>query len=67
MPDYQDFTTIPVGQLGIIALPGCEEVAKKISKKSLRRFPLQIWYDLFNTPAISYGDANVKHRLSCYF
>ncbi len=30
MPDYQDFTTIPVGQLGIIALPGCEEVAKKI-------------------------------------
>ena len=30
MPDYQDFTTIPVGQLGIIALPGCEEFAKKI-------------------------------------
>ncbi len=30
MPDYQDFTTIPVGQLGILALPGCEEVAKKI-------------------------------------
>ena len=30
MPDYQDFTTIPVGQLGIIALPGCEEPAQKI-------------------------------------
>ena len=30
MPDYQDFTTIPYGQLGILALPGCEEVAKKI-------------------------------------
>ncbi len=30
MPDYQDFTTIPFGQLGILPLPGCEEVAKKI-------------------------------------
>ncbi len=30
MPDYEDFTTIPVGQLGILPLPGCEEVAKKI-------------------------------------
>ena len=30
MPAYKDFTTIPVGQLGIIALPGCEEIAKKI-------------------------------------
>ncbi len=30
MPDYEDFKTIPVGQLGIIALPGCEEIAKKI-------------------------------------
>ncbi|MBQ2694630.1 MAG: ribose-phosphate pyrophosphokinase [Clostridia bacterium] len=30
MPDYQDFTTIPYGQLGILPLPGCEEVAKKI-------------------------------------
>ena len=30
MPDYADFTTIPYGQLGILALPGCEEVAKKI-------------------------------------
>ena len=30
MPDYQDFTTIPVGQLGILPLPGCEELAKKI-------------------------------------
>ncbi len=30
MPGYKDFTTIPVGQLGIIALPGCEKVAEKI-------------------------------------
>lgn len=30
MPAYKDFTTIPVGQLGIIALPGCEEIAKKV-------------------------------------
>ena len=30
MPDYEDFKTIPVGQLGIIALPGCETIAKKI-------------------------------------
>ena len=30
MPDYQDFTTIPVGQLGILALPGCEAAAAKI-------------------------------------
>lgn len=30
MPDYEDFTSIPVGELGILALPGCEEVAKKI-------------------------------------
>ena len=30
MPEYKDFTTIPVGQLGIIALPGCEAVAQKI-------------------------------------
>ncbi len=30
MPDYADFTTIPYGQLGILPLPGCEEVAKKI-------------------------------------
>lgn len=27
-----DFTTIPVGKLGIIALPGCEELAQKIDK-----------------------------------
>lgn len=26
----EDFRTIPVGQLGIIALPGCEDLAKKI-------------------------------------
>ncbi|MBO5410440.1 MAG: ribose-phosphate pyrophosphokinase [Clostridia bacterium] len=30
MPERQDFTKIPVGQLGIIALPGCEKVAQKI-------------------------------------
>jgi ribose-phosphate pyrophosphokinase len=30
MPEYADFTTIPVGQLGILALPGCEKVAEKI-------------------------------------
>ncbi len=28
----EDLTTIPVGQLGIIALPGCEELASKIDK-----------------------------------
>lgn len=33
MPDYtQEFTTIPYGPLGIIALPGCEELASKIDK-----------------------------------
>lgn len=32
MPEYEDFTTIPVGQLGIVALPGCEEIAKKIDQ-----------------------------------
>ncbi len=33
MPDLnQKFETIPVGQLGIIALPGCEDLAKKIDK-----------------------------------
>ncbi len=30
MPELQDFAKIPVGQLGIIALPGCEKVAQKI-------------------------------------
>ncbi|MBR6786249.1 MAG: ribose-phosphate pyrophosphokinase [Clostridia bacterium] len=31
MPErYEEFTTIPVGKLGIIALPGCEKVAEKI-------------------------------------
>ena len=31
MPErHEDFTTIPVGKLGIIALPGCEKVAEKI-------------------------------------
>lgn len=28
----ENFETIPVGQLGIIALPGCEELAQKIDK-----------------------------------
>ena len=33
MPDLNEkFETIPVGQLGIIALPGCEELAAKIDK-----------------------------------
>lgn len=33
MPDYtQEFTTIPYGPLGIIALPGCEELANKIDR-----------------------------------
>ncbi len=30
MPEYEDFITIPVGRLGILALPGCEELAKKV-------------------------------------
>ena len=31
MPErYEEFTTIPVGKLGIIALPGCEKIAEKI-------------------------------------
>ena len=31
MPDLtQELTQIPVGPLGIIALPGCEELAKKV-------------------------------------
>lgn len=30
MPEYEDFTTIPVGRLGIMALPGCEELAAKV-------------------------------------
>ncbi|MEG0546665.1 MAG: ribose-phosphate pyrophosphokinase [Oscillospiraceae bacterium] len=33
MPDYeQDFTTVPYGALGIVALPGCEELAEKIDR-----------------------------------
>lgn len=28
----EEFSTIPVGKLGLIALPGCEELAKKIDK-----------------------------------
>lgn len=30
MAEYEDFTTIPVGRLGIIVLPGCEELAKRV-------------------------------------
>ena len=30
MKNEPNYNTIPVGQLGIIALPGCEEMAKKI-------------------------------------
>lgn len=30
MPEYEDFTSIPIGKLGIIALPGCEQFASKI-------------------------------------
>ena len=32
-----DFSTIPVGQLGLIALPGCEELTEKIDSY-LRRW-----------------------------
>ena len=33
MPTYtEDFTTIPYGPLGIIATPGCEELAEKIDR-----------------------------------
>ncbi len=32
----EKFDTIPVGQLGIIALPGCEELAEKIDKYLVR-------------------------------
>ena len=32
MPDYEDFRTIPYGQLGILALPGCEAFAAKIDQ-----------------------------------
>ncbi|MBO4446253.1 MAG: ribose-phosphate pyrophosphokinase, partial [Clostridia bacterium] len=30
LPEESEFTKIPYGKLGIIALPGCEELAKKI-------------------------------------
>ena len=30
MKNKSNYDTIPVGQLGIIALPGCEELAAKI-------------------------------------
>ncbi len=32
MPEYEDFSTIPVGRLGLIPLPGCEELAEKIDR-----------------------------------
>ena len=33
MPDFmKEFTTVPYGTLGIIALPGCEELASKIDR-----------------------------------
>ena len=32
MPEFEDFNTLPIGQLGLIALPGCEELAEKIDK-----------------------------------
>ena len=33
MPDYtQEFTTLPDGPLGILALPGCEELAQKVDR-----------------------------------
>ena len=32
MPEFEDFNTLPVGKLGLIALPGCEELADKIDK-----------------------------------
>lgn len=33
MPDYtQEFTTIPYGPLGILALPGCEGLAQKVDR-----------------------------------
>ena len=37
MPElYDDFTTIPVGKLGLISLPGCEDLTKKIDKYLVR-------------------------------
>ncbi len=37
MPDFtQEFTSIPYGPLGIIPLPGCEELAEKIDKYIVR-------------------------------
>ena len=31
LPESSEYTTIPVGKLGIIALPGCEELAEKVN------------------------------------
>ena len=32
IPEISEFTSIPYGKLGIIAMPGCEELAEKIDK-----------------------------------
>ncbi len=32
IPESSEFTTIPYGKFGIIALPGCEELAKKVDR-----------------------------------
>ena len=36
MRSEPNYNTIPVGQLGIIALPGCEELANKIDNYLIR-------------------------------
>ncbi len=36
LPETSGFTTIPYGKLGIIAMPGCEELAGKIDKYIVR-------------------------------
>ncbi len=36
LPESSEYTTLPVGKLGIIALPGCEELAERIDKYIVR-------------------------------
>ena len=36
MRSEPNYNTIPVGQLGIVALPGCEELANKIDNYLIR-------------------------------
>ena len=36
LPESSEYTTFPVGKLGIIALPGCEELAERIDKYIVR-------------------------------